>query len=186
MVLHSDTTYMKAEDVVEILKLITDHQIEVYVDGGWCVDALVGEQTRNHRDLDITLPHRYETKLRKILKGRDFEEQILPDSWQCNFVLRNKTGLLIDVHTYELDENGKNIFGVPFEAIHLTGTGSINGYIVKCISPEWTMNFHTGYSLDENDYHDVLVLSKKFGLPIPSDYDKFNNNKADQTSSGRL
>jgi len=35
------------------------------------------------------------------------------------------------------------------------------------------MKFHTGYDLDENDYHDLLVLSRKFGLPIPPEYDRF-------------
>lgn len=164
---------MKAENVVEIIKLLKHHQIEVYVDGGWCVDALVGEQTREHLDLDIALPHRFEKQLREILRDRGFEELGRPDSWECNFVLKDKNGLLIDVHTYELNEYGENIFGVPYQGIQLTGTGSINGYLVKCISPEWMMKFHTGYTLDENDYHDVVVLARKFGLPIPPEYDRF-------------
>jgi len=164
---------MKAEDVVEITKLLRGHHIEVYVDGGWCVDGLIGNQTREHQDLDIALPHKFDKTLRAVLKEKGFEEIQQTDSWECNYVLRDKSGLLVDVHTYELDERGRNIFGVPYESIHLTGTGLINGYAVKCISPEWTMKFHTGYALDENDYHDVLVLSRKFGLPIPSEYDSF-------------
>jgi len=167
------TNCMKAENVVEIIKLSNQHQIEVYVDGGWCVDALVGEQNRSHLDLDLALPHRFEKKLRAILRERGFEELDLSYSWECNFVLKDKSGLLIDIHTYELNDNGENIFGVPYQRIHLSGTGSINGYFVKCISPEWTMKFHTGYDLDENDYHDLLVLSRKFGLPIPPEYDRF-------------
>jgi lincosamide nucleotidyltransferase A/C/D/E len=164
---------MKAGDVVNIIKLLGSHQIEVYVDGGWCVDALAGEQTREHLDLDIAMPHKFDKKLRAVLKEKGFEELDLSYSRECNYVLKNPDGLLVDVHTYELDEHGTNIFGVPYEAIHLTGTGSINGYAVKCISPEWTIKFHTGYALDENDYHDVLVLSRKFGLPIPDEYDSF-------------
>ena len=164
---------MKAADVVDIIKLLSGQQIEVYVDGGWCVDALAGEQTREHLDLDIALPHKFGKKLRGVLQEKGFEEHYVPDSWECNYVLRNTEGLLVDVHTYELDEHGMNIFGVPYEAIHLTGIGLINGYAVKCVSAEWTMKFHTGYVLDENDYHDVLVLSRKFGLPIPPEYDRF-------------
>lgn len=167
---------MKAEDVVDIIKLLSSHGMEVYVDGGWCVDALAGAQTREHLDLDIALPHRFEKKLRAILKEKGFQEIDVPDSWECNFVLKDANGLLIDVHTYTLDAQGDNIFGVPYEGVHLTGTGSINGYVVKCISPEWTMKFHTGYPLDENDYHDVLVLSRKFGLPIPPEYNRFIKN----------
>jgi lincosamide nucleotidyltransferase A/C/D/E len=167
---------MKAGDVINIIKLLSSHQIEVYVDGGWCVDALAGVQTREHQDLDIAVPHKFEKKLRSVLKEKGFEELDLSYSWECNFVLKDTSGLLIDVHTYALNKKGDNIFGVPYKSIHLTGTGSINGYIVKCISPEWTMKFHTGYTIDENDYHDVLVLSRKFGLPIPSEYDRFMKN----------
>jgi lincosamide nucleotidyltransferase A/C/D/E len=168
---------MKSENVIEIIKFLESHQIEVYVDGGWCVDALVGEQTREHLDLDIALPHKFEKKLRAVLKVKSFEELDLSYSWECNFVLKDKNGSLIDVHTYELDENGNNIFGVKYEAFHLTGLGSIDGYPVKCISAEWIMKFHTGYDLDENDYHDVLLLSRKFGFPIPVDYERFMKNK---------
>jgi lincosamide nucleotidyltransferase A/C/D/E len=167
---------MKAGDVVNILKLLYDHNIEVYVDGGWCVDALVGTQTRDHEDLDIAMPHKFDKELRAALKEKGFDELDLSYSWQCNYVLKNDEGLLLDVHTYELDENGTNIFGVPYESIHLGGAGLINGYAVKCISPEWAMNFHTGYALDENDYHDVLVLSREFGLPIPPEYKRFIKN----------
>ena len=169
----SNKILLKAGDVVVIIKLPISHQIEVYVDGGWCVDALVGAQTREHLDLDIALPHKFDKKLRSVLKQKGFEELYLSYSWECNYVLKGNNGLLVDVHTYELDENSRNIFGVQYEGFHLTGTGSINGYTVKCISPEWTMKFHTGYTLDENDYHDVLVLLKKFGLPIPDEYDRF-------------
>ncbi len=168
---------MKAEDVIDIIKLLPSHDIEVYVDGGWCVDALAGAQTREHLDLDIAVPHKFEKKLRAVLKEKGFEEIDAPDSWECNFVLKDTGGLLIDVHTYTLDNEGNNIYGVAYEGIHLTGTGSINGYEVKCISPEWTMKFHTGYPLDENDYHDVLVLSRKFGLPIPPEYNRFMKNE---------
>ena len=46
---------MSAEDAVELLKLFERHHITVWVDGGWGVDALLGEQTRLHNDLDLAL-----------------------------------------------------------------------------------------------------------------------------------
>jgi lincosamide nucleotidyltransferase A/C/D/E len=164
---------MKANDVVEVIQLLTTHQIEVYVDGGWCVDALVGRQTREHLDLDIAIPHCFEKQLRVLLRERRFEEIKMNDSWACNFVLKNPDGLLLDVHTYELDESGHNIFGVAYEGVDLTGSGVVNSYPVKCICAESTMKFHTGYPLDENDYHDVFVLSQHFSIPIPAEYDRF-------------
>jgi lincosamide nucleotidyltransferase A/C/D/E len=44
---------MSSGDVVELLRLLETSGVEVYVDGGWGVDALLGEQTRPHSDLDI-------------------------------------------------------------------------------------------------------------------------------------
>jgi lincosamide nucleotidyltransferase A/C/D/E len=56
---------------------------------------------------------------------------------------------------------------------HLTGKGSISGRAVHCINLKSMMEFHSGYDVDEDDFHDVRELHKKFGLPIPEDYEKF-------------
>lgn len=50
-----DSEKMSAKDVVELLQLFQQNGIEVFVDGGWGVDALLGKQTRLHTDLDIAL-----------------------------------------------------------------------------------------------------------------------------------
>src|SRR4030067_3233911 len=42
---------MTAEDVLEVVKLFEQNQIVVILDGGWAVDALLGEPTRRHADL---------------------------------------------------------------------------------------------------------------------------------------
>src|ERR1700679_1092931 len=108
---------MQAANVVEIIQLLRSHHIEVYVDGGWCVDPLAGSQTREHLDLDIAIPHKFDKTLRAVLKEKGFEEIRQTDSRECNYVLRDKSGLLVDVHTYELDEHGRPVFGVPYESI---------------------------------------------------------------------
>jgi len=41
-------------DVVDFYRTITQLGTELWIDGGWAVDALLGEQTRPHRDLDIS------------------------------------------------------------------------------------------------------------------------------------
>jgi lincosamide nucleotidyltransferase A/C/D/E len=35
------------------------------------------------------------------------------------------------------------------------------------------VQFHTGYKVDETDYHDVKALCQQFGLEMPADYTKF-------------
>ena len=47
------------------------------------------------------------------------------------------------------------------------------GQPVYCITPEWMVEFHTGYPLDENDYHDVKLLCQRFGIAIPEAYAAF-------------
>jgi len=164
---------MTADDVVEIIKLLEQNGIEVYVDGGWGVDALLGEQTRIHEDLDIVVPHRYVSKLRELLEARGYKDVPRDDTRDCNFVLGDDKGHLVDIHSYTFDENGENIYGVAYKPHHLTGTGTIDGYPVKCPPPDVMIEFHTGYELDETDYKDTKALCEKFGIPMPRDYDKF-------------
>jgi len=166
---------MASADVTEIIQMLTENGIKVHVDGGWGVDALLGEQTRSHADLDIAVRHKDVPKLRKLLESRGYREIPRDDSWECNFVLANESDHRIDVHSYTFDSKGNNIFGVQYPADSLTGTGTIDGYQVDCISPEWMVKFHTGYELDINDYRDVLGLCERFSIELPSEYSKFQN-----------
>ena len=164
---------MTADDVVKIIKLLEQNGFEVYVIGGWGVDALLGEQTRKHEDLDIALPHGFVPKLRELLKSHGYEDVPREDTCACNFVLGDNEGHLLDVHSYIFDENGENIFGVAFEPHHLTGNGAINGYPVKTAPPEVMVKFLTGYDVDEDDYQDTRALCERFSILLPKDYEKF-------------
>ena len=166
-------TEMTAEDAVEIISLLEQNGIEVYVVGGWGVDSLLGEQTRKHGDLDIALPHRFVPKLRELLEARGYEDVPRPDTSGFNFVLGDNRGHLIDVHSYTFDENGNNVFGIAFEPHHLTGTGTINGYMVNGAPPDVTVEFHTGYDVGKDDFHDVQAICERFSISLPKDYESF-------------
>jgi lincosamide nucleotidyltransferase A/C/D/E len=164
---------MTADDAVMIIKLLEQNGIEVYVDGGWGVDALLCEQTRKHEDIDIALPHKYVGKIRELLEERGYRDVPRDDTRDCNFVLGDDKGRLVDIHTYTFDENGANIFGVAYEPRHLTGSGKINGYPVKCPPPDVMVEFHTGYAVDADDYRDTKALCERFNIPLPKDYENF-------------
>lgn len=164
---------MKAEDVLEIVRLFNKHGIELTIDGGWGVDALLGRQTRPHDDLDIAVEHKELPKIRALLEARGYRNVPRDDTRDCNFVLGDEQGRLVDIHSYTFDSEGKIIFGVPYPFDSLNGRGMILDMPVKCISPEWMVQFHTGYKLDQNDYRDVKALSDHFGIPIPPDYADF-------------
>lgn len=167
---------MKAEDVVAFVKLCNANGIEVVIDGGWAVDALLGKQSRVHEDLDIAVLHEDVPKLRALLEARGYVDVLRDDTRDCNFVLGDDEGRLIDFHSCTFDADGKNIFGVPYPLASWAGHGEIGGFPVRCIEAQWLVDFHTGYELDEGDFHDVTLLCKKFGIKIPDEYDRFVTN----------
>jgi lincosamide nucleotidyltransferase A/C/D/E len=164
---------MTADDVIEMVEFLKQNDIDVIIDGGWGVDALLGKQTRPHEDLDVAVEHKDVPKIRALLEARGYKDVPRDDTRECNFVLGDDDGHLIDIHSFTFDSAGKIIFGVEYPYESLDGTGSISGYPVKCITPEWMVRFHTGYPLDENDYQDVKLLCQKFGIKIPEEYDDF-------------
>jgi lincosamide nucleotidyltransferase A/C/D/E len=161
------------KDAAELIALLEQNGLEVYVDGGWAVDAVLEEQTRPHEDLDIAISHAQVPRLRALLAARGFREEHRDDSWECNFVLVDEGGRRLDVHSYMLDAAGLNAGGVSYRAEQLTGRGVIGGYPVRCISPEWLVKFHTGYELDQYDWHDVRLLCERFQIAVPDEYLKF-------------
>jgi lincosamide nucleotidyltransferase A/C/D/E len=170
---------MSADAVVQLLQLFEQHGIEVVVDGGWGVDALLGEQTRFHADLDIALEHKDVPKLRALLEAHGYKDVPRDDTRDCNFVMGDEQGHEVDFHSYTFDAQGTLVFGVAYPFDSLTGTGAIQGYSVKCISAEWMVKFHSGYELDENDYHDVSALCERFGMALPAEYERFTRESAE-------
>jgi hypothetical protein len=58
---------MAAEAVLELVRLFEENHLKVIIDGGWAVDALLGQQTRSHEDLDIAMPHQFVPLARALL-----------------------------------------------------------------------------------------------------------------------
>lgn len=175
----NSTEPMSAETVVRLLQLFEQQGIKVVVDGGWGVDALLGEQTRVHADLDIAVAHQDVPTLRALLAARGYKEIPRKGTWECNFVLGDAQGHEVDVHSYAFDTQGTLVLGVAYPFESLTGAGTIQGSSVRCISAEWMVKFHSGYELDGDDYRDVSALCRRFGIPLPPEYERFTRNRAE-------
>jgi lincosamide nucleotidyltransferase A/C/D/E len=169
---------MTALDLLDLLVLFEQNQIELIIDGGWAVDALLGEQTRPHEDLDVAMPHKYVPQARSLLEARGYTDVERTDTRDCNFVLGDELGHLVDFHTYTFDEQGNLVFGLPYPPESLTGHGSILGHLVRCITPEQLVQFHTGYAFDENDYRDVKALCQRFHIEMPAEYAAYGEKNA--------
>src|SRR5262252_642746 len=172
---------MTSLDVLNFYRTMSEIGVDVWIDGGWGVDALLGKQTRSHKDLDIAIQQRYVASLREALLGRGYREVRLEDARPWNFVLGDESGKEIDVHVVVLDENGNGAYGPPekgemYPAASLTGTGIIDGQTVSCISPEWAVKFHSGYELKEKDFRDVSAVCDRFSLDLPEEYSPFKKS----------
>ncbi len=58
---------MRCNDVINVINLLEQDQIDVWLDGGWGIDALLGEQTRSHADVDIVIRHSSVPRLLELL-----------------------------------------------------------------------------------------------------------------------
>lgn len=161
---------MTADDVLAIYDQLRQAGIKIWVDGGWCVDALLGEQTREHSDLDIAVHRKDNARLRKLLEKNGYHEEKRNDSQEWLYAMKNSDGKLIDIHAFEYDTKGDNIYGIEYPYGSLEGRGVLGDREVDCITPEWMFKFKTAYQPKEKDKKDVRALSQRFGFNIPAGY----------------
>lgn len=140
------------------------------------MDALLGEQTRPHDDIDIVIEQNNVQTLRDALEARGYTEVIRDDSRPINFVLSDtgrEAGRIVDFHVIVLDEHGNGNYGddkAAFPAWGLRGKGIIAGLAVQTLSPRLLVDFHQGYTLRDKDYHDIPRICEKFGIDLPEPY----------------
>jgi len=61
---------MTSADVIDIYSTWGGLGIQIWIDGGWGVDALQGRQTRPHKDLDIALEDQHLVRFELFLASR--------------------------------------------------------------------------------------------------------------------
>lgn len=159
------------KDAIALIDLAESLGITVFIDGGWGVDALLGEQTREHQDIDLFVEERQAGHFIHALQQRGFKERTEAYSTPHHIVFVDVEGRTIDLHLFNYDADGCIVFeGETYPADTFSGKGCIGGKNVSCIPPQAQVEFHTGYAFDENDVNDVLALCRRFHIPIPNEY----------------
>ena len=175
---------VSAQDVINICQNLSSNGIQVWLTGGWGIDALLREQTRHHKDLDLITLVDDIAPLRELLSrdGYDMKELWSENSWVVDahgneiptaFVLQDSEGRQVDVHGMRLDDLGNGIpawkddEGFVFGKEDLAGEGVIGGLAVRCLSPEMQVLAHTGYDLPDEQGRDLELLCERFGIECP-------------------
>jgi lincosamide nucleotidyltransferase A/C/D/E len=165
---------MTGPEVWELLGLLERDGVQAWVDGGWGVDALLGEQTRAHGDLDLVVAAGEVGTVRRLVYQRGF--RVVRDWLPTALALQHADGREVDLHPIEPTEDGGGNqiqregvrhwhYGPPVE-------GTIEGRPVRCCSLETQLRAHVGYQPDENDLADLRRLQERFGCDLPPPYDR--------------
>lgn len=159
---------MTADDVLSVLTRLRQAKADVWIGGGWGIDALVGEQTRDHRDLDLMHRQDQEDAVLAALQEAGFVETL---DWRpIRFVVTALDGREIDLHPLVFADDGsarqaslepERPFTYPPSCFV---TGTIRGRSVPCLSAEQQVYFHQGYEPSERDRHDMAQLRRAFGI----------------------
>jgi len=163
----------RGSNVLEILDTLESSHISYLVAGGWGVDALLGHQTRKHRDLDVVLPgfEVDEPKARQALSALGFtrRSQRPAGIWMpIQSLLVNRAGHQIELLSIDLDRIGASLGqtqqpeagAVDTQDLPIAASGAIEGRRVPCLSIEVQLLAHSGYEARPSDQRDVHELEE--------------------------
>ncbi len=148
--------------------------VAVWLDGGWGVDALVGQQTREHDDLDCVIAFGDAAAAQVALASLGFA--VVEDEPPTRSVVRDARDRRVDFHTVTIDDDGGGVQELQdgtlwrFPPDALSGSGNIAGQPVPCLTADVQALAHVGYEPDEKDVHDMNVLARHFGIELPEPY----------------
>lgn len=98
---------MTANEVLEVLGWLETAGIDAWVDGGWGVDALLGDETRSHSDLDLALDCGALERAQHALEEHGFKHDISTEpGLPARLVMRDPRGREVDLHPLSFDHSG--------------------------------------------------------------------------------
>lgn len=166
---------MGPEDVLAVLDALGQAGVASWLDGGWGVDALLGNQTRLHEDVDLVVELASLADVQSALAELGFH--LVEDRLPTRAVMRTHDGRTIDLHPVTFDEHGTGWQAeaapdgtdCPYPADGL-GRGEVAGKSVPCLAPWLQLEHHRGYEPRERDRVDVAALAAAFRLAVPPPY----------------
>jgi lincosamide nucleotidyltransferase A/C/D/E len=163
-----------AADVVDVVSALEGAGVEVWVEGGWGVDALLCYQRRPHKDLDLVVRTADAARTQSLLKSRG----LLPVSGTppTGYLTRDASGRAVDVRAVTFEPDGSAVYRAAehdewiYPPGAFEGRGSIAETDVRCLTADAQMLAHTGYAYIDKDVAEVWALHDAFETAIPSAY----------------
>jgi len=154
---------MTAGEVLTVIDALEAAGCNVWIEGGWGVDALAGRQTRAHRDLDLAVDAVAEATVLATLERLGY---VVETDWRPVRVELSAAGRgWVDVHPVAFDAEGNGAQAgrdgetYPYPAAGFT-TGTVAGRRVGCITAAQQIAWRSGYELRDVDRHDLAVLRR--------------------------
>ena len=164
---------MDAAALLRVVDRLENESIDVWLDGGWGVDALLGDETREHDDLDVVVELRHSDRIVGLLA--ELGHGLVAGSAPKSFALVDREGRQVDVHPVAFDVEGGGVYQMDegsswvYPAEGFSGRGSVDGRPVRWLSPEVQVLVHAGYELTEKDYRELYLLRGRFGVEVPDE-----------------
>ena len=114
------------KDAIDLIMLAEELEINVFIDGGWGVDALLGEQTREHQDIDLFVEERQAVRFIHALHQQGFKERTETYSTPQHIVFADADGRTVDLHLFTYTSERNIVFeGAIYPADTFNGEGCI-------------------------------------------------------------
>ncbi|MEA3019607.1 MAG: hypothetical protein QOI47_1131 [Actinomycetota bacterium] len=146
----------RAGDVLEVLDALDGAGVRVWLAGGWGVDALLGEETRPHGDLDLV-----------VASEDDNEESVIATLGALGYAraaTSTTPGVLIERRWVFQSPRRRSVDVLPVDtrvppfAEGAFVTGDIAGRTVPCVSAAVQRAARSGYEPRAEDAHDLEAL----------------------------
>jgi lincosamide nucleotidyltransferase A/C/D/E len=178
------------EEVLDIIDALEEQNLPVWIDGGWGVDALLGEVTRPHDDVDLVVETRALGAVYECLSHLGLS--VADDLFPVRVVLTSQDGRQVDLHPVTFDANGTGWqtraapdgSDCPYPAGGFT-VGKIMDVAVPCLSAELQLEHHSGFIPRDRDREDMGRLASRFGLELPSTFDRLPTIRRGHANRGR-
>lgn len=163
---------MQFGEVQRVLDELESKEIRYWVAGGWGVAALSGEQTREHRDLDLAINSVDLVACVQCLASLGYTRETDWFPVRVEFICPGRGW--IDMHPVVFDHSGhgrqQDLDGGHFEYPAASFTvGRVRARDIPCLSLTQQRAFHSGYIPREQDLHDLKKMDALDGAACPEE-----------------